>query len=394
MFSAAAQAIQDITTVDNVATLTANLNQTTYGQLVSPYTVDQFTFSAAANTQIQFQLLATSAAGLDFTLTGPSGFTGFSDLTTSSSFINLPSTGTYTLTAHSTSGATGSYAFKLVQTALTPLTLNTPYDGTFAGSGEALLFTVSVTTSAPVVLQESDPSAVDHVEMYAKLGAPPTRADYGYGANGAGASPSIVVPSAAAGTWYILVYADSATAQSTFSLRADSSPVRVATVTPATYGANSVASLTLTGAGFTTAMTAALVSEDGLTRYPTSSVSFDTFTQLTAIFDLTGVPQGEYSVRVTDANGTSDTLTDAFTVTAAGQANLQTQADTTQCGGPTHRRDFLREVFEYRQRCHAGTGIDARILRADRSPALHAQSRPDYLGVLDVGITGRLFEYR
>ena len=41
--------------------------------------------------------------------------------------------------------------------------------------------------------------------------------------------------------------------------------------------------------------------------------------------NLAGVPQGVYSVRVTNGTGGSDTLPAAFTVTAAGQANLQTQ---------------------------------------------------------------------
>ena len=93
-------------------------------------------------------------------------------------------------------------------------------------------------------------------------------------------------------------------------------------VTPVQYGTNSVATLTLTGAGFTTRPSVALVAADGTTTYPASSVTFDTFTQLTATFNLAGVPQGTYSVRVTNGTGGSDTLPAAFTVTAAGQANL------------------------------------------------------------------------
>jgi RHS repeat-associated protein len=122
----------------------------------------------------------------------------------------------------------------------------------------------------------------------------------------------------------VLVYADSvADAPSSFTIRADASPVLVTTVAPVLYGADSVATMTLNGAGFTNATTVALVSSDGTTVYPATSVSFDTFTQLTATIDLTGVPQGTYSVRVTNAGG-SDTLPAAFTVTAAGQANFET----------------------------------------------------------------------
>jgi hypothetical protein len=112
---------------------------------------------------------------------------------------------------------------------------------------------------------------------------------------------------------------------STFTLNANVSSVLVTGITPVTYGTNSVASLTLTGAGFTTATAVALVAANGTTVYPASNVVFDTFTQLTASINLTGVPQGTYSVRVTNADGGNDALPGAFTVTAAGQANLQTQ---------------------------------------------------------------------
>jgi len=50
--------------------------------------------------------------------------TGFSDITGDSDLVSLPSTGTYTLTAHGTGGQySGSYAFRLVETTQTDLTL-------------------------------------------------------------------------------------------------------------------------------------------------------------------------------------------------------------------------------------------------------------------------------
>ena len=54
-----------------------NVNQMTTGSLATPFATDQWTFSAAANTQVQFDLLAESASGLNFSLTGPNGFSWF-----------------------------------------------------------------------------------------------------------------------------------------------------------------------------------------------------------------------------------------------------------------------------------------------------------------------------
>ncbi len=302
-----------------------DVNQTTTGDLPTPYSTDQWTFSASANTQVKFLLQAEAGTGLDFSLTGPNGFTGFSKITGSSALVTLPTSGTYILTALGTGGATGSFAFEVAQTSQTALALGTPFSGTFAGSGQPLLFAVVVPTAAPLSIQLTDPTTTDHIDLYAQLGTPPTRQVYGEAANGSGASQSLLIPSADAGTWYILVYAESASAGSTFTLVANATPLRVTGVSPVQYGTNTVATLTLTGAGFTAATTVALVAANGTTVYKASTVAFDTFTQLTATVNLVGVPLGVYSVRVANGTGGSDTLPGAFTVTAAGQAHLQTR---------------------------------------------------------------------
>ena len=101
----------------------------------------------------------------------------------------------------------------MAQTTQTSLSLGTPFSGTFAGSGQPQLFAVNVPTAAPLSLQLTDPTKTDHVELYAQFGTPPTRQVYGEAANGAGASQSLLIPSAAAGTWYVLVYAESVSRQ-------------------------------------------------------------------------------------------------------------------------------------------------------------------------------------
>ena len=211
-----------------------------------------------------------------------------------------------------------------MQTSLTP---GIPYQGTLTGSGQAQLFVFNVASSAPLFASLRDSSPGDQNELYAKFGSPPTRETYDYGANGAGSSQSLLVPSADAGTWYVLVYAESvAAAPSSFTLQVDAAPLLVTSVTPVQYGANAVAALTVNGAGFTNTTSFALVASDNTTVYPASSVSFDTFTQLTASVNLAGVPPGTYAVRLTDGTGGSDSLPAAFTVTAVGtgQANFET----------------------------------------------------------------------
>ena len=66
-------------------------------------------------------------------------------------------------------------------------------------------------------------------------------------------------------------------------------------------------------------------SPTGNTVYTAASVTLDTFTQLTATFDLSGVPQGTYSVVVTNPGAESASLAGAFTVTAPEEAHFVSQ---------------------------------------------------------------------
>ena len=64
--------------------------------------------------------------GIQFDLTGPNGFTGFSGAVTSSGLIDLPTSGTYTLTVHTTQPTEGAYAFEMEETSLTALASGVP----------------------------------------------------------------------------------------------------------------------------------------------------------------------------------------------------------------------------------------------------------------------------
>ncbi len=153
-----------------------DLDQTVYGQLNSPYSQDQWTFSATANTQVQLDLIASANPSLQFSFTGPDDFTGFSGLSTSSSLVTLPRSGTYVLdltTSQSADGG-GAYAFQLIQTSQTDLTLGAPYEGTLAGSGQAQIFVVNVPSSEPMLVSLQDNSTTDNDELYVMFGAPPT----------------------------------------------------------------------------------------------------------------------------------------------------------------------------------------------------------------------------
>ncbi|MFI5460129.1 MAG: RHS repeat-associated core domain-containing protein [Isosphaerales bacterium] len=305
----------------NVYPLT--VNQSSTGTIRSGYAIDQWTFTGAANEQVELNVISTADANVAFDLTGPSG-TVFSNLQTNSGPVTLPSSGNYVLTAHGTGGQGGAYAFELDQTSVNSLTLGTPYSGTLTGSGQAQLFSVNVPSTQSLLVTLHDTSSADVNQIYAKLGSPPTQSNYSFqSSSGVSANQQLLVPSAAPGTWYFLVYSVSVPSASAFTLTASGEPVTLASEAPSKSAAGSTATLTLTGSGFDNTSSVQLVSMAD-TVYKATSVSLDTFTQLTATFDLSSVPQGTYSVVVTSPGGQNASLGGAFTVAPPGSANLVT----------------------------------------------------------------------
>ena len=300
------------------------LNQQQNGGIDSVFNEDHWSFSASANEQVQFDLLNVSSPGIQFELTGPNGFVGFTGVTARTDFVTLPTAGQYVVKAYGTSGQVGKYAFRLLETAQTNLALDTTYHGIFTGSGQAQLFHVVVPMSVPMRIVLNDSTSTDQTELYAKLGAPPSRSDFDYRfTSTAAADQQLLIPNAAAGNWYFLAYTALVPNPSSYTLNVSTSSVFLTKATPDHSGSNAPATLTLTGAGFDTHTAVQLIAADS-TAYSASHVQLDSFSQITATFSLTGVPVGIYSVRVSEPGGGAYDLADAFTVVASGAAKLQT----------------------------------------------------------------------
>jgi len=306
----------------------APFNQPHVGTIETPYSVDRWTFSAVAGQQIRFRLINRSSSKIVFSLTGPGGWSGFTDLNTNSDLINLPSSGAYVLTARGTGGQYGgTYSFELQETQVTSLVAGTSYAGRFAGSGQAQLFTVTTAETKPLLVALSD-SALDHTEVYVRFGSAPTRQTYDYAANNAGASHSLLIPSANAGTWFILVYGESiqSTPQS-YTLRADSSAVVVSSASNQTGNPATGAAFTLSGAGFGAGSRITLVANGGVSYSPTS-INLDASTQMTAVFAANTVPPGSYTIRVTQADGSTADLPQPFVMLTTAKGLLNTSIES------------------------------------------------------------------
>ena len=301
------------------STASVVLGQPTNGSLGTSFSQSDWTFTAQANEQIRFDLLASANPNIHFALLAPDNSAVLSGLTASLNLVTLPATGTYTLVA---TGSSGAFLFRLDQTVQTNLTPGTPYDGNLAGSGQVQLFSVPVSAGQSLLIQLDDPSTADHNELYAKFGSAPTQQSYDYGTSSSGSSPNLIAPQAAPGTWYILVYAESVPTASTFTLLASESTVELTGSSPDHSGNSAPATLTISGAGFIAGTTVSLVAANGTSTYSPRNESIDSYSQITATFPA-GLAPGNYSLRVTNSIG-STTQANAFTVSAAGSAELET----------------------------------------------------------------------
>ncbi len=314
--------IWDISTSDHNLVL----NQVHIGQLPTPYHVDHWYFTAAAGQQVRLRRVNASSESVSFDLIGPNGWTGFSDLTTDSELAVLPTTGEYIMAVYPGTGDyDAAYAFCLEETTQIQLPEGEAYSGSLAGPGQVVLYRIDLAESMPMIITLTGASPDLRIELYARLGQPPTRETYDYrGSDSSDATQQIIISKAVQGTWYVLLYCEHTIVGGAYELLVETSEIVLTSITPERHGNGADAVLTLNGAGFEAGTIVELVGSDN-SEYTADTVEIDSAAQITAIFGAGIVPAGVYTVRVTQSGGGSAELPDGFEMTGGGEANLVTQ---------------------------------------------------------------------
>jgi RHS repeat-associated protein len=300
------------------------LNQRELGVLERLYSQDHWTFSARAGQVVRLDLLNSDVIGLQFQLTGPEGWIGFTDQPGDTDPITLPLDGQYVLNAYSNGLDTGSYAFQLNGLDITSLELGVEFSGALLGMGDAQLFQIELAHDSPLQVTFDNGMDIDSIEVYVGQGLPPTRREFGYRNNQRGSDHILSVPFASPGTWYVLVYGEAVSPSNSFTIRADAAPLFLNDVIPDHHATGQSAALTLYGVGFLPGSQATIIAANGV-AYSAQSVGVDASNRITAVFDLTDVAQGSYDVRVTLPNGEIATLQGGVDVRPQGNANLETR---------------------------------------------------------------------
>ncbi|MBM4046934.1 MAG: hypothetical protein FJ279_17660, partial [Planctomycetes bacterium] len=233
-----------------------------------------------------------------------------------------------------TTDANGNYSFTGLdagtyvvaeepQTGWTQMALSSRFETT----GDSHYYSIYVSEPQNISANLNDYDGQGTNRLYARFGSLPTPQAYDYRDGGAAqADQQVLIPSAMPGTWYVLAYAETASGPGDYSITTETKDIAVSGVTPDRHGNAAGAQLTVTGAGFGAGTAIQLLDANG-TAYAPTGMSVDSYTQVTAQFNLPAMAVGAYDVRVTNSAGASDELADAFQVVQGGEASFQASID-------------------------------------------------------------------
>ncbi len=204
------------------------------------------------------------------------------------------------------------------------LTNAAPFSSSFSAAGDEKYYRIDVTAGQNLLIRLDDADNQGANEIYVRFGALPTRGTFDLrAAILASADQQLLIPAAAAGTYYVMVRGESVTGDGIYTLQATAASMSLTSITPEHHGNTADAILTLRGAGFGPDTIATLVSSGG-TAYSNNVVAVDSFTQITVTIPSNSVPVGRYTVRVQHPDWGMAELAGAFEMTAGGTPMLST----------------------------------------------------------------------
>ncbi|MBU0716718.1 MAG: pre-peptidase C-terminal domain-containing protein, partial [Planctomycetes bacterium] len=200
------------------------------------------------------------------------------------------------------------------------LTVGVPAQAGFTEAERTRYYKVTVAEGEDLLISLDDLDDAGANELYLSLAAVPTRSqfDYRHMANFA-PDQAIRIPRTAAGTYYILAYADEIppAVPASYSLLAEYPPLEVVTITPDHGGNTGQVTVRLVGARFTSDTVVHLLGAGGEV-HEAIEVYFQDATTLDATFELTGASAGFYDFFVDNNAGATVLLEDVFEVLEGG----------------------------------------------------------------------------
>jgi subtilase family serine protease len=189
-----------------------------------------------------------------------------------------------------------------------------PATGTLT-QGQSAFYKVTVPAGETLTLNLADSSSADANELFLSFGKLPSlsQADF-QGNQPLSANQQITVPTTQAGTYYVLINAQTvASPPENYSITATLVPFSITAVRPAAVGNAGPVTIEIDGAQFNRDTTFQLIDGQGKVT-AASAVEVDNASTAYATFDLTGAATGSYTVQATQSGGATSKLTGGLTV--------------------------------------------------------------------------------
>jgi RHS repeat-associated protein len=200
---------------------------------------------------------------------------------------------------------------------LTPLTVGaTSLTGSLPATGQSAYYKVIPAEAQATKIQLGlTNGATGSVQLFVGGGYVPSPQHYDYQQSQFdSASASLDIPSGAAQTYYVTVYAQSlAVSPATYSIQATAEQFSLTGVSPNSAITGGIATLTFTGGGFTANTTFSLLGSGG-TVYKPSATFVANSDSAEVTFSTNQIPAGNYAAQAT--NGSTVMLANALTISS------------------------------------------------------------------------------
>ncbi|MEI6566018.1 MAG: RHS repeat-associated core domain-containing protein [Verrucomicrobiota bacterium] len=184
-------------------------------------------------------------------------------------------------------------------------------------------YRVDVSEAQALFIEINSAGGLGFNRLYASRSSLPTAATFDYTSPGGfTGNPSLAIPLAGQGTWYILVNAAQQVGDGAYSIRVRPVEMQLVGVAPTQGAADQNLTLDLTGIGFVPSGQVSLVGANGLVYHPTSS-EFISPERITASFASNSLPPMIYSVLVARGDGSTSSVSNILSITASGSPKLE-----------------------------------------------------------------------
>jgi hypothetical protein len=195
------------------------------------------------------------------------------------------------------------------------LTIGTPASASFTATESNVYYELSAAAGSSFLLAMTGSAASTENEIYVSFNSLPTAGQAGVQSSLIGHNPTLAVPAAVGGTYYILVHHQSGS-PGAFNLTVSPSGLVLLQLSPATVGNAGQATLTIDGLDLGPDTAFSLIGTGGTIAGTTSFLSSSTTAYAT--FKLSGVAPGTYELKAVSSDGTTSTLGGAVQVAAGG----------------------------------------------------------------------------